>query len=411
MSTPRIGSSISTTGARLPSARANSAFCWLPPDSDRIGAVHVRRPDAEPLAPVGAERRLRRAVDQPAARHVRQDRGRWRSRASTRAGTPRRPAGRRRRRRPRRGRGPAAADAVEIERAQHLALAVPGEPGEPDDLAAARPRSPSPAPTTAQHRLRAGARRAAPPRAPAPRCPSRRRGRGRRSPPPAGRRPRAPSFITTTRSLISSTSDRMWLMNTTAPPAGDEAPDMGEQLAPRGSRRATRSARRGSPAAAALPVVEERDGDLHHLPLRDAESRRAPAPPAMPCPGKIRVEHRRDRRRGPAPPAAAAGARAQHPDVLGHRQVRAERQLLEDAAQPGRPRRRRRRYARRGRAPSTATAPASGASAAVQDVDQRRLAGAVVADQPDALAGARPRSRRRRAPGPRRRPWRPPTRR
>ena len=88
--------------------------------------------------------------------------------------------------------------------------------------------------------------------------------------------------------------------------------------------------------------------------------------------------------------------------VLGHRQVGAERQLLEDAADA------------RGAGPRR-DAVAGGRVRAVdpmiarvrrqragQHVHQRRLAGAVVADQADALAGADARGRPRRARGRRR---------
>ncbi len=67
MSTPRIGSSIRTISASEPSARANSAFCWLPPDSDRMLLSHVGRADADPLLPVlrPARPRARGEISRP----------------------------------------------------------------------------------------------------------------------------------------------------------------------------------------------------------------------------------------------------------------------------------------------------------------------------------------------------------
>ena len=119
----------------------------------------------------------------------------------------------------------------------------------------------------------------------------------------------------------------------------------------------------------------------------DARARRARRRRRCRGPGRSRrASPRPPRRRGRASPSRRAPAR-EHPHVLGDRQVRAERELLEDAAQAGGARA---RDAVAGRlvAVDEHGPPASGASAAVQHVDQRRLAGAVVADQADALAGA-----------------------
>ena len=69
------------------------------------------------------------------------------------------------------------------------------------------------------------------------------------------------------------------------------------------------------------------------------------------------------------------------------RQVRAERQFLEDAAYAELLRARHRIVVLRRRR-ATAIVPRSGAQRAGEHMHQRRLAGAVVADEADALAGA-----------------------
>ena len=56
--------------ASEPSARAKSAFCWLPPDNDRIGLAHVRCMDLEPLTPGDAHRRLGLLVHEPATQQL-----------------------------------------------------------------------------------------------------------------------------------------------------------------------------------------------------------------------------------------------------------------------------------------------------------------------------------------------------
>ena len=46
-STPRVGSSARSTTGCASDERANSTFCWLPPESDEIGVSCGRRPDRE----------------------------------------------------------------------------------------------------------------------------------------------------------------------------------------------------------------------------------------------------------------------------------------------------------------------------------------------------------------------------
>ena len=55
-STPRVGSSTSSTFGRLITPRAITTFCWLPPLSAVTGAIERRRLDPQPL-----DERLRRA--------------------------------------------------------------------------------------------------------------------------------------------------------------------------------------------------------------------------------------------------------------------------------------------------------------------------------------------------------------
>ena len=137
MSTPRIGSSIRMISASEPSARANSAFCWLPPDSDRmlLSMSGVRMPIR--LLPVvgelGLALRRRSAARGAAARAS----GCRCSRRSTRAGRCRRPGGRRRPAPPAPSTSmPAgAARAASKIASSSSRLAVAGEAGEADDLA------------------------------------------------------------------------------------------------------------------------------------------------------------------------------------------------------------------------------------------------------------------------------------
>ena len=112
------------------------------------------------------------------------------------------------------------------------------------------------------------------------------------------------------------------------------------------------------------------------------------SPASMPWPGKISSSLPRisapARRRQPKPCSAGV----QDVRVLRHRQVRAERQFLEDAADAG--------LLRAGDAdrrcvtssPSTAMRAAVGRQRAGQHMHQRRLAGAVVADEAEAFARA-----------------------
>ena len=152
---------------------------------------------------------------------------------------------------------------------------------------------------------------------------------------PAGRSATTrPSFMTTTRSLTSSTSERMWLMNTAAPPSPTKRRVWARSSAARvelseevGSSRMTRRA--------ASPLPASRNAMAISTIWRSAMERSAGrAPASMPWPGNIRssVAPTRSaaRRRHPGP--RDAGKQDAH--VLRDRQVRAERQLLEDAAQP-----------------------------------------------------------------------------
>ena len=91
--------------------------------------------------------------------------------------------------------------------------------------------------------------------------------------------------------------------------------------------------------------------------------------------------------RHPAPVDEAAAHRlAADEDVLGDRHVRRERELLvdrDDAELLGRMRRSRSATV----SPANSIVPASGCCAPAQDLEQRRLAGAVLAEQRVDLAG------------------------
>ena len=87
----------------------------------------------------------------------------------------------------------------------------------------------------------------------------------------------------------------------------------------------------------------------------------------------------------PAPPAKALDRRMNDAGVFGHGQVRAERQLLKDAAQAQRSCSRRSPMRLFLAADDQPTAIRR--DAAVEDVHQRRFAGAVVTDDAYAFAG------------------------
>ena len=99
--------------------------------------------------------------------------------------------------------------------------------------------------------------------------------------------------------------------------------------------------------------------------------------------GKDLVETAADEPPRPPAPAEPADRRMDDPRILGDRQVRAKRQLLVDRAQPERLR------PRSGIDPhlfaADHEAAVVGRDGPVQDMHQRRLAGAVVADDADAF--------------------------
>jgi hypothetical protein len=101
--------------------------------------------------------------------------------------------------------------------------------------------------------------------------------------------------------------------------------------------------------------------------------------------GEDLVELLGDQPGGAAPPAEAAQRRVVDACVLGNAQVRAERELLKDAADAELVRRRDRVMLADCALDLDATP--IGRERACEHLHERRLAGAVVADEPDALAG------------------------
>ena len=85
-STPRVGSSASSTSGSASSERAKSTFCWLPPESDETGVstVGVRTPSRS--ISVGREARLAAPLRRSRARATRRARGATCSRAPRAAG-------------------------------------------------------------------------------------------------------------------------------------------------------------------------------------------------------------------------------------------------------------------------------------------------------------------------------------
>ena len=66
MSTPRVGSSSTSTGGAQTTAAAMATFCWLPPESERIGVSSAGGLDLEPVAQVAAAMALHPAAAQHA---------------------------------------------------------------------------------------------------------------------------------------------------------------------------------------------------------------------------------------------------------------------------------------------------------------------------------------------------------
>ena len=134
----------------------------------------------------------------------------------------------------------------------------------------------------------------------------------------------------------------------------------------------------------------------------DRSCTRSPAP--TPWPGKISSSLSRMRRPARLRQPKPRIERMKHPRVFGDRQIRAERQFLEHAAQAE-------RLGAGGRIAALLLAGDRRAArvrrhAAVQDMHQCRLAGAVVADDADAFALRQTKNRRRPEPGRRRRIFR-----
>ncbi len=132
--------------------------------------------------------------------------------------------------------------------------------------------------------------------------------------------------------------------------------------------------------------VRDREGarDLDHLLSADGQVLNQIAWPYAVA-GKDLVELVENEPPCPAPPTEALDRRVNDARVFGDRQVRAERQFLKDAAKAERS------CARRSPVRLFLAVDDEFAAirrdAAVEDMHQRRLAGAVVADDADALAG------------------------
>ena len=168
-------------------------------------------------------------------------------------------------------------------------------------------------------------------------------------------------------------------------PAGaDEAAHIGEQLASEAGIERGRRLVEDDELDLGLGLGKG-GGDFHHLPLGDRERRDRPVA-VYAVAWEDLVELLPDQRLGPLAPAQALERGVGDPGVFGHRQIGAERKLLEHAAHAVRMRLRD-RIAGGGIGAIETDDAGIGPEAAVDDVDQRRLAGPVVADQPDALAG------------------------
>ena len=114
-----------------------------------------------------------------------------------------------------------------------------------------------------------------------------------------------------------------------APPR-DDAADEGQELA--GGMRVERGGRLvENDEVERLLGHGEGAGDLDHLAPADRKVADDVAG-ADAVAGKDLVELAADQLAGPAPPAEAGQRRVHDAGILGHRQVRAERELLEDAA-------------------------------------------------------------------------------
>ena len=154
----------------------------------------------------------------------------------------------------------------------------------------------------------------------------------------AGRRPAGassattrPSRITTTRSAVERISPSRCEIRTHAAAAGHEAAHVASSCA--GDAPVQRRGRLVQDHQLDRRVGRgEGARDLDHLPPADRRGRRPASPASMPWPGKISSSLPRDQRARHGA-ASRSRERGMHDArVLGHGQVRAERQLLEDAA-------------------------------------------------------------------------------
>ena len=163
----------------------------------------------------------------------------------------------------------------------------------------------------------------------------------------------------------------------------DEAAGVGQKLGrAAGIERGGRLVEDDEARGVAVSGVEEGDRDLDHLAVRDRQVRGTRAGLDAVA-GKNPVERSANPSRGAPPPARPGDPGKQHADVLDDREVRAERELLEDAAQTrgahaGDARLRHRRAV-------DAQLSRIGRDPAVEQADQGRFAGAVVADEADAF--------------------------
>jgi len=164
---------------------------------------------------------------------------------------------------------------------------------------------------------------------------------------------------------------------------GDEAPHVGEELA---GRVDVQRRRRLVEHDQIERILGEREGacHLHHLPSADREVAHVGGCGDVVA-RKDLVELLVDQPRRAPPPAEAAQRRVVDARVLGDGEVRAERELLEDAADAEllRPRH---RVVFLHRALDR-DAAAVGRERAREHLHERRLARAVVADEAHALAG------------------------
>ena len=190
-----------------------------------------------------------------------------------------------------------------------------------------------------------------------------------------------PSFITTMRSEVDRISPRICEISSTEPPLATKLADIGHQLC--GKRRIQRRGRLVEDHQPGLGSgIGKGHGDLDHLPLGDGEVADRIGAVDMVAREDL-VELGPDDGERPAAPAPAFELAVHDAGIFGDRQIGAEGEFLEHAADAAGTRRSNARLP--GPLP-IAQAALMRIEPAIDDIDDGGFARTIMPDQPDAFA-------------------------